>query len=89
MVDRRVGVLTTHNEPSTLTHEEKVVRAKRRRLTREIDIMTGRLAKFEAMLETTQDPVRQATIQAQIKLTSQWIVSSEEMLAELAVGVVN
>ena len=89
MNDKRVGIFTTHNEPSTLTREEKVARAKRRMLVREAEEMAYRLSKFEAALEATSDPVKQATLEAQITLAKQRIASSEEKLAELTVGVVN
>lgn len=49
MVDR-VGVSTTHNEPSTLTREEKVLRRQRRALTQEIVVSEKTLTLVLAKL---------------------------------------
>ena len=89
MIDRSIGVVTTHNEPSTLTEDEKRLRAKRRSLQRELEIMRRRVGKFEAMLPTASGPVQEATIKAQLQLAAESVERAEIELAQLAKGDVN
>ena len=89
MEDKRVGVFATHNEPSTLTDEEKRLRAKRRSLTKGMKDAMNRLAKLGSALETTPDPAQRATIEVQVVLARKRVDKFREDLSGLTSGVVN
>ena len=89
MQDKSVGIFTTHNEPSTLTDEEKRLRAKRRSLTKGMKDAMNRLAKLGSALETTPDPAQRATIEAQTTLARKRVEKFQAGLDGLTSGVVN
>jgi len=89
MNNKPVGVFTTHNEPSTLTDEEKIARKRRRNLGRRIEDSMIRLSKTRSALETAEDPIQRITLEAQAKMLNERISDAETRLAEIIDGVVN
>jgi len=84
-----VGVSFTHNEPSTLTREEKALRAKVRAAQRELEFQRGRVRRFEAELEASTNPVRRAAAGAELDLAREAVGKWEVTLTELQTGAVN
>ena len=67
MIDRKVGVVTSHNAPSSLSPVEKAARARRRRLERDINLLTIRICRFSGIEQIARNPVKRATAQAEVE----------------------
>jgi len=88
MKRNNIGVFATHNAPSELTREEKVLRNKRRALERELTHQRSRLLRFEGDAKTP-NPVRRAAAEAECELARQRVSECEVALTELQSGMVN
>ena len=79
----RVGVSTTHNEPSTLTPEEKALRRKRRSLKHEISTSSEILERVEAQLAAGPKEDEVASLEVKARILGEVISASTVALAEL------
>ena len=89
MKTNNVGVTFTHNEPSVLTLEEKVLRAKIRVAEREAEFQQKRALRLENSIKTEENPAKVAAAEVELGLAREAAAKWGAALAELQVLSVN
>ena len=88
MKKNNVGVFITQNEPSSLSEEEKRLRARKRSLEHELGFQSARADRFRAQVES-EDPVKSSSAKVELEIAEKMVRRCVQALADLEKMAVN